>query len=146
MWNDSNFLTNCIFKLFNRLRAITVYLWLEVSPREKNRTDLNQVCQIILPDPVYVCVIPKYSPSSYFRCVYMCLITKNGPVEYLVQVRHAYINISVWTMYLILNTGLFLTLKKTKKKDKKNKTKPNIHNNTTCIQVYYPLYNFLLII
>ena len=26
MWNGSNFLTNCIFKLFNRLRAITVYL------------------------------------------------------------------------------------------------------------------------
>ena len=25
MWNGSNFLTNCIFKLFNRLRAITVY-------------------------------------------------------------------------------------------------------------------------
>ena len=24
--NGSNFLTNCIFKLFNRLRAITVYL------------------------------------------------------------------------------------------------------------------------
>ena len=35
MWNGSNFLTNCTFKLFNRLRAITVYLWLEVSPEKK---------------------------------------------------------------------------------------------------------------
>ena len=26
MWNGVNFLTNCIFKLFNRLRAITVYV------------------------------------------------------------------------------------------------------------------------
>ena len=56
MWNGSNFFTNCIFKLFNRLRAITVYLWLEVPPEEKNHTDLNQVCHIILPDPVCVCI------------------------------------------------------------------------------------------
>ena len=36
MWNGSNFLTNCIFKLFNRSRAINVYLWLEVSPEKKS--------------------------------------------------------------------------------------------------------------
>ena len=42
MWNGSNFLTNCIFKLFNRLRTITVY-FCEVFPEKKNRTDLNQV-------------------------------------------------------------------------------------------------------
>ena len=35
MWNDSIFLTNCIFKLFNGLRAITVYILLEVSLEEK---------------------------------------------------------------------------------------------------------------
>ena len=34
MWNGSNVLTNCIFKLFNRLRAISVYLRLEVSPEK----------------------------------------------------------------------------------------------------------------
>ena len=67
MWNGSNFLTNCIFKLFNRLRTITVYLWLEVSPEKK-----NQVCQIILPDPV--CVIYQLSvkgpqTTSNFYCI-----------------------------------------------------------------------------
>ena len=51
MWNGCNFLTNCIFKLFNRLSAITVSLTWGI-PREKNRMDLDQVCQIILPDLV----------------------------------------------------------------------------------------------
>ena len=36
IWNGSNFLTNCIFKLSNRLRAITAYLSLEVSPGKKS--------------------------------------------------------------------------------------------------------------
>ena len=35
MWNSSNFLTNSIFKLFNRFSVITVYIWLEVSPEKK---------------------------------------------------------------------------------------------------------------
>ena len=35
MCNGSNFLTNYIFKLFNRLATITVYLRLGVSPKKK---------------------------------------------------------------------------------------------------------------
>ena len=41
MRNGSNFLTNCIFKLFNRLKAVTVwmqtfYLYLVTYPRKKS--------------------------------------------------------------------------------------------------------------
>ena len=49
MWNGSNFLTNCIFKLFNRARAINVHLSLEVSPEEKkiNSNLLNEFLKFV---------------------------------------------------------------------------------------------------
>ena len=74
MWNGSNFLTNCIFKMFNRFRAITVYLWLEESPEKKNRTDLNQVCQIILPDPVHLALFSGVETTSLSMCNVQCLL------------------------------------------------------------------------
>ena len=37
MWNGSNFLTNCIFKLFNRTRATNGHFWLEVSSEQKSQ-------------------------------------------------------------------------------------------------------------
>ena len=64
MWNGRNFLTNCIFKLFNRLKAITFDLR---YPQRKNRTDLNQVCQIILHIYIYIYI--------YIVCVSMCVLT-----------------------------------------------------------------------
>ena len=34
LWNGSDFLADCTFKLFDRLRAINVNVWFEVSPEE----------------------------------------------------------------------------------------------------------------
>ena len=72
MWNGSNFLTNCIFKLFNRL----LYTFDLRYPQRKNRTDLNQVCQMILTDPIYI-YIYIYSVCV---CVCVCVLGKLQPL------------------------------------------------------------------